>query len=64
MPAGLNHHPDPGVTHGVFQVLPRTDGLWIVYDPRRPIGKRTVAVFKKMSEAALNAKAWHEAGHG
>lgn len=64
MPAGTVHHADPGVSHGVFQVLPRTDGRWIVYDPRRPIAKRTVRVFKTMKDAALAAERWHEEGHG
>ncbi len=64
MPAGLRHFPDPDLVHGHFRVLPRTDGKWIVYDDRRAPGKRTVRVFRKRDEAELNARTWHEQGHG
>lgn len=36
---------DPGIQHGSFRALQRTDGPWITYDERLPLGKRTVAVF-------------------
>ena len=49
---------------GVFRVMMRTDGKWIVYDPRRPIGKMTVKVFRYSHEATQAAEAWHRQGHG
>jgi hypothetical protein len=33
---------DPGVAHGRFRPLPRTDGKYIVYDPDQPLGRGTV----------------------
>lgn len=37
--------PDPGVSHGAFRVLQRTDGPYLVLDTRRPPGEQTIAVF-------------------
>jgi hypothetical protein len=65
VPAGVVHHPDPGIAHGAFRVLPRTDGLWVVVDERRPPGYRTVGKpFKSQKAAELAAKTWHAQGHG
>lgn len=64
MPAGAAHYPDPGIQHGAFRVLPRTDGTWFVMDDRRPPGEGLVMVFKTKAQAAKAAKAWFEQGHG
>jgi len=65
VPGGVRHYPDPGIEYGVFRVLPMTTGGYIVYDPRRPLGKRQVGpVFKKLADAELAARTWHEQGHG
>jgi len=44
---------DPGVSHGRFRPLQRTDGRWIVYDPERPPARRTAGgfVFDDFEEA-------------
>lgn len=67
MPAGVNHWPDPGIQHGSFRVLPRTDGSFAVVDDRNPPGGQTIMVFtgkhgKRDAERA--AKTWHAQGHG
>jgi hypothetical protein len=56
--------PDPGLVRGPLRVLPRTDGMWIVYDERRPIGTRQRAVSASLDGAidALNELADAE-GH-
>jgi len=36
--------PAPKLKAGRFQVLPRRDGKWIIYDPARPFAHRTVFV--------------------
>lgn len=65
MPAGHPHYPDPGVEYGAFRVLPRTDGGFVVYDPRRAPAKRQVGPrFRTLEDAAAAAKAWHVQGHG
>lgn len=46
---------DPGVSHGRFRVYPRTDGKWIVYDPERPAGNRTVGEPHSNQERAEQA---------
>lgn len=38
--------PDPGITHGFFRVLQRTDGPFIVIDTRRPPGDQAVAIHR------------------
>ncbi len=64
MPAGVEHFSDPGIQYGALRVLPRTDGFWIVYDVRRPIGKRTVGKpFPSMKAADFAAKNWAAQGH-
>jgi len=57
------HYKDPGITHGHFRVLPRTDGLWAVIDEREPPGYQTVMTFKKLEQAAVSAEAWFKQGH-
>jgi len=57
------HHKDPGIRHGHFRVLPRTDGLWVVIDEREPPGYQTVMTFKKMEQAAVSAEDWFKQGH-
>lgn len=65
MPHFRQHYPDPSISHGVFRVLPRTDGGFIVFDPRRALGRMQVGpVFARLEDAANAARAWHEAGHG
>lgn len=49
---------------GAFSVMQRTDGQWIVYDDRRPLGKKTVRVFRYLKEAIAAASAWQKLGHG
>jgi hypothetical protein len=53
--------PDPGIVHGSFRVLQRTDGVYIVVDQRRPPGDRTIARFhggkgKKVEEIRREAE--------
>lgn len=59
-----NCYPDPGIQHGHFRVLPRTDGQWCVLDDREPPGKQTVMVFKSKEAASVSAADWHRLGHG
>lgn len=60
-----NSYPDPGVEHGAFKVLPRTDGGYVVIDTRRRPGKRTVGEkFRTLQEASSHAELWHKEGHG
>jgi len=47
---------DPDVTVGPFRILPRTSGGLIVYDPRRPVGDRTVGVAPTLNEATELAR--------
>lgn len=42
---------EPGISWGRFSVLTRTDGTHIVYDPARPLGRRTVSMHKTIEEA-------------
>lgn len=35
---------DPCLTMGPYRILTRTDGKWILYDERLPIGNRTAAI--------------------
>ena len=58
---------DPGVSFGRFKLLPRTDGWWCIYDPKRPFGDRTEfahhdreLVEARMKELALAAGEWTE----
>lgn len=39
---------DPGIEIGPFRILQRTDGAWIAYDEREPVGRRTA--FRSESE--------------
>jgi hypothetical protein len=60
-----DHHPDPGIEHGNFRVLPRTDGGYVVVDGRRKPGKQTVGgKFRTLEDAAQAALTWHQQGHG
>lgn len=61
---GKAHYPDPDIRYGHFRVLPRTDGMFIVYDERRPAANRTVKVFRTQKAAAEAAMNWHRLGHG
>ena len=48
---------DPGITHGRFRVLARTDGHFVVVDPWQPLGRGTVAgPFVKVGEADREAR--------
>ena len=43
---------DPGVERGRYRVLPRTDGMWTVYDPGAPLGRAQVGpAYKTLGEA-------------
>lgn len=39
----LTYFRDPGIRRGPLRVLPRTDGTFIVFDERRPLGRGAVA---------------------
>ena len=62
MPAGTPHFPDPGIQHGPFKVLPRTDGLWAVLDTRRAPGEQSLKAFRKKETAEQAAMKWHQEG--
>ena len=47
---------DPGVEVGPFRILPRADGMWILYDERQPFGRRTAGVAKTEVEATMLAR--------
>ena len=50
--------PDPGVSHGPYRPLQRTDGKFIVYSAELPVGQRTVGgrVFTTRAEADSYAR--------
>lgn len=50
---------DPGISHGRFRPLQRTDMKWIVYDPELPPGRRSVAgkTFADLKSAEAYARA-------
>lgn len=50
--------PEPEQPIGIapLKVLHRTDGKWIVYDPRRELGERTVWVAPSLELAVVAAK--------
>lgn len=54
--------PDPCVERGRFRVLQRSDQKFIVYDPSRPLGRRTVAVAGSLKEAVERADELSRAG--
>ena len=43
---------DPALSVGRFKVLARMDGRIIAYDPEKPLGKRTIALFKTVDGCA------------
>lgn len=51
--SGTHHTAPVGVCEASFgdglRVMPRTDGLWIVYDESRALGERTVFVGSQSS---------------
>lgn len=50
---------DPGVEVGPYRILPRTDGRWIAYDERQPVGRRTAFVGDSEEEVTATARAFH-----
>lgn len=59
-PAGPHVAPtlhDPGVEVGPYRILPRADGVWIAYDERQPIGRRTAFTGTSEGEVTARAKA-------
>jgi len=55
---------DPGIVHGPFRVLQRTDGLFVVCDTQRPPAHWAVSVLDAIGEAEALALALAEAeGH-
>jgi hypothetical protein len=51
---------DPLIEHGRFRVLLRSDGVHIVYDPERPLAKRTVSEHTTKDAADRAAKKLHQ----
>jgi hypothetical protein len=47
---------DPQIAVGPLRVLPRTDGRWIVFDERAPLGKMDVYVGATQADAIDAAK--------
>lgn len=71
MPHPHQVFPDPGIQHGHFRVLPRTDGGFVVVDDRRPVADQAVKNKKgevmrwaKAADAGWVAREWHRLGHG
>lgn len=56
--------PDPGITRGRYRVLTTVTGVAIVYDPDRPLGKRTVAEAPNVKEATAIAERLAKADAG
>lgn len=43
--------PDPGIQHGPFKVLERTDGPFVIFDTRAKPGQGTVEIFTSEDHA-------------
>src|SRR5579863_3156151 len=48
----VTYYRDPNLQRGPYRVLPRTDGAWIVFDDRAPLGHATAAVEPTAHDAA------------
>ncbi len=56
MAQAVGHFPDPGIVVGPYRILPRTDGRWIAYDDRLPLGARAAAIQDSKELAIKEAK--------
>lgn len=54
---------DPNVSYGRFRALQTTRGDYFVYDPERPLGKRTVSTHGTLKEADAACRRLAEAAN-